>query len=393
MKTRTLVIMLIVALLSLCVSGCDAPKTGSQGEVISESAEAAEAAATPTEKAPPTKAAEPEKAVAVATKADAEPTEAKAEPTKAQAEPTETVAAPTQEDTGMALRSMDQFDSYRQQVKMVWEGADQEIPEMDILQEFVREPPASRSVTTFQNTDGSTETVETVQIGDTFYTKIGDDWFASKREGSEGESEQYVAWANPEDFMSSGDCRFVGKEKVGELDTKHYTCAEELLIRSQANMPEELKSTITLAEVDTWVSTKHEVAIKTLIYWEGEDPDGNEVTYTFESTVYDINEPINIEPPEGTEAPDVPNDIPMIDGATNVQISGQPPMTIINFEVVLPAAGVVAFYKDEMPKQGWTSLASPIPTMMNFEKDGRTAMIMTEEAGGTSTATIMIGAE
>ena len=293
----------------------------------------------------------------------------------------------------MALRSMEEFDSYRQQVKMVWEGAGQGIPEMDILQEFVREPPASRSVTTFQNADGSTGSMETVQIEDTVYARVGDDWFASKQEDSEDEADQYMSWANPDDFMSSGDCRFVGKEKVGELDTKRYTCGEELLTRSQATMPEALRSTIALGQVDTWVSTKHEVAIKTLVHWEGEDAEGSEVTYTFESTVYDINEPISIEPPEGTEAPDVPDDIPMIDGATNLQISGQPPMVIISFEVALPASEVVAFYNDEMPKQGWTGQAGLIPGMLNFEKDGRTAMIITDEEGGTSTATIMIGTE
>jgi hypothetical protein len=293
----------------------------------------------------------------------------------------------------MALRSMDEFDSYRQQVKLMWEVAGQGVSQTDILQEYVREPPASRSVITVAGTDEPANTVETVQVGDTVYTKVGDDWFASMREGSEDEAQQYLAWANPYEFMSSGDCRLVGMEQVGGLDAKHYACGQELLAASQAAMPGGLSSAITLGTADTWVSTEYEVAIRTLIHWEGEDADGNAVTYTYESTAYDINEPISIEPPEGTEAPDVPDDIPMIDGATDVQISGQPPVLIISFEVAVPASDVIAFYNDAMPGQGWTGQASPIPGMANFEKDGRTAMIATSEAGGTTTATIMIGAQ
>jgi hypothetical protein len=393
-KTSAVALMVIAALVAFCISGCGTQKGGSQeaaekqDAVAAASEKGAATTATPTREPAPAKV-EPVKAVAVTT----EPTETEAGPTGAVVEPTQSVAEPTEEDTGMPLRSMDEFDSYRQQVTMVWAGAEQEMPEMTVLQEFVREPPASRNVTTIQNQDGSTETIEIVQIGDTAYTKVGDDWFASTREDSEGDVEQYTAWANPNDFMSSGDCRLVDREQVGGLDAKHYTCGEELLIGSQETMPEELRSTITLARVDTWVSTRFEVAVKTEIYWEGADPDGNEATYTFESIVYDINEPITIEPPEGTEAPDVPDDVPMVDGATDVQISGQPPMVIINFGVSLPAEDVTSFYRDEMPKQGWTTLPSPIPAMMNFEKAGRTAMIMVEEADGASTATIMISAE
>jgi hypothetical protein len=356
--------------------------------VAAASEKEAAAKATATAQPVPTEA-EPVSAAVAATEAVAEPTESNAE-----AEPTQAVEEPAGEDTGMALRSMDEFDSYRQKVVMTWVGAAEGTPEMSVLQEFVREPPASRSMITFQNDDGSSETMETVRIGDTVYTKIGEDWFASTTaEGSEEEMEQYTAWANPNDFISSGDCRLVGSEQVGDLDAKHYSCGEELLIGSQETMPAELRSTITLARVDTWVSTKFEVAVKTEIYWEGTDSDGNEMTYTFGSEVYDINQPITIEPPEGTEAPGVPDDVPMVDGATNLQISGQPPMVIINFGVSLPVADVIAFYSDEMPKQGWTALASPIPAMMNFEKAGRTAMIMAEEADGASTATIVIGAE
>ena len=162
---------------------------------------------------------------------------------------------------------------------------------------------------------------------------------------------------------------------------------------SQQNLPADQQYAITLGSVDSWISTQYEVTIKSVMQWVGKDPDGNDVTYTYKAIVYDINAPITINPPEGTEAPALPDDVPMIDGATKVQINSQPPMVIINFEVALPAAEVVAFYEDEMAQEGWTAQDSPLPTMMNFEKDNRTAILMVDEAAGTSTVTLMVGEE
>jgi len=105
--------------------------------------------------------------------------------------------------------------------------------------------------------------------------------------------------------------------------------------------------------------------------------------------VTDINQPIVIEPPEGVEVPAWPEDVPLMEGATNVSsvVSG----TGVNtYEIAVPCDQVVAFYDEEMPTNGWDR---PDPAMHIYVKGNRQARLLGGEQDGGCGVTIMIGEE
>ncbi|GAG13279.1 unnamed protein product, partial [marine sediment metagenome] len=144
------------------------------------------------------------------------------------------------------------------------------------------------------------------------------------------------------------------------------------------------------AEGDVWVSTKYDVAVRFIFTWQGKDEDGVAVEGRWESDVTDINEPIKIEAPEGVAAAGLPDDIPMIDGARDVNAM----MGIVTFIVDKPVKDVTAYYKSAMPKNGWTfDEGGSMEFMLGFTKGDRMANFMLSEEGATTQVTIMVNEE
>ena len=78
----------------------------------------------------------------------------------------------------------------------------------------------------------------------------------------------------------------------------------------------------------------------------------------------------------GTTASGGPSDIPMIQGGTVLVATAQ----LVSYQTKDDLATVVAFYKDAMPKNGWTADASasvetPTATVLSFKKGGKTASV------------------
>ena len=275
------------------------------------------------------------------------------------------------------LSSLDQLATYRIRHVMTWVEKNGESGSMEMLTEFVREPAAQRTL--MKGTGDAEEwQMETIQIGDTTYINMDGTWMAMQSTDQEV-SEIGEVWG-PEDFLWGSKGKYLGKEKVNGLDTKHYHYEA-----SDFNSGVQL-SDIKEAEADVWVSTKYDVYVKVVMRMVGVNPDGVESAFTIESHLTDINAPITIEAPEGVAKPGMPEDIPMMDGATDITSLD----TFTNFTVSASEDDVISFYKTKMVAQGWNMEESMIPTMMNFTKGDRSVTIMIAGEGETTSVTIML---
>jgi hypothetical protein len=128
------------------------------------------------------------------------------------------------------------------------------------------------------------------------------------------------------------------------------------------------------------------VIVKVVSTWSGTDADKTKWSGGMQIDVTDINEPIAIEPPEGVEAPGMPEDVPIMAGATNVQSV----MGINSVKIAATADEVLAFYDEGMAANGWEAEEGGIPGMRTYTKENRQATLMVEEQDGGSEVTIMI---
>jgi hypothetical protein len=141
-------------------------------------------------------------------------------------------------------------------------------------------------------------------------------------------------------------------------------------------------------QLDTWASTEYNVVVRMTAGWKYRDAADVLTEFYLESDLTDINEDITIEAPEGVDMPGLPEDIPLMDGATEVNaITG-----ITSFQVPATLEEVTAFYQEAMPDNGWTQAegGGAIPSMLSYEKDGRTATIMMGAEDGETSVTIMV---
>jgi len=276
------------------------------------------------------------------------------------------------------LSSLDQLDTYRIRNVMAWDEKNGESGSMEMLTEFVREPAAQRTL--MKGTGDAEEwQMETIQIGDTTYINMDGTWMAMQ--SAEQEVSDPVEIWGPEDFLWGSKGQYLGKEKVNGLDTKHYHYET-----SDFNTGVQL-SDIREAEADVWVSTEYDVYVKVVMRMVGVNSDGVESTFTIESYLSDINAPITIKAPEGVAKPGMPEDIPLMDGATDITSLD----TFTNFTVSASEDDVISFYKTKMVTQGWKMEESMMPTMMNFTKGDRSVTIMIAGEGETTSVTIMLG--
>lgn len=361
MKRKSLAIAVVASLLALSVTGCAITnllkKEVSERveEVVSEEAEEAAKAASPTK--PP----------------------AGAKPTKV---PSPTATAEPEEEAPLSLVSAQELDSYRQVVRMSGTHGDEEW-EMEMVTEFVREPPAQRYVMRASDETGEETSFEMIQVGDTTYIGGGPEGEWMSMTSSESPDLSDTGFIRLEDSFYSDECKYMGKKTVNGLQTRHYHCSEKALLA----MPNVGGGVIQDAEGDVWVSTQYDVAVRFIFSWKGKDEDGVGVEGRWESDVTDINKPIKIEAPEGVAAAGLPDDIPMIDGARDVNAM----MGIVTFIVDKPVKDVTAYYKSAMPKNGWTfDEGGSMEYMLGFTKGDRMANFMLSEEGSTTQVTIMV---
>jgi hypothetical protein len=245
----------------------------------------------------------------------ATPAPVEATPTPKPVEATPTPVPPTPTPVAKAtpiehIATLDTLDSYRLRLmsRVQDEGAPEPF-EMIMTMEWVREPPASRTV--MSDSDGNVM-MEMITIGDITWMKMGDTWMQMPPEQAEPEQE-FDAEDILADLDMETDMTLVGEETVNGVHCKHYTVDTEFSI--PLPRPEGADELPGLAERITghvqgevWVADQRglpPVTIRgrtqtemTFLTPTGEPTgEGTMVIYE-ERDLYDINEPITIEPPE-----------------------------------------------------------------------------------------------
>ncbi len=307
-----------------------------------------------------------------ATPVPAKPTkapEAKATPVPTTAKATQTPKAEAtqppaeDEDLGQVVdpQESDKITSYRQKLVVEATEEGQSQFQWDSLVEWDKATPARRTLVTGTSEDGEPFEWESIEIGDTTYMRVGDEWMAvSTAEEPPVESEFYT-WTEPGTWENSSGCSYKGTETVNGLRAKHWHCTEKVFVGAQPLEGGQIEK----GSIDSWISPDYEIAIKTVVEWEGKDEEGKDYSFHMTAEVYDINQPIDIQAPEGVEMPGLPDDIPMIAGAQNVSAIGQ----MVTFEVEQPLDDVAAFYTQAMADNGWQKgEAMPVPGMMQFTR-------------------------
>lgn len=365
MRARFVCILIVLALSAMLLAGCSSGGNKNQPEPTAAPTQAQQADAEVTE--PPSNTPVP----------PAEEATTAPEPTA------ETEEEEAEEQVYFSeLDDLAQLNSYRVRTVIRWEDTNGETGSMDLMVEFTRDPLAQRMVISNAENE-EVENMEMISIGDTAYMRVGgEDWFSIQSEDTSVEEIGQI-WA-PEDFLGGGDAEYLGIETINGVETKHYRYKESAFV------PGAGFTAIDKAEGEVWVSTKHNVYVRAIMHIEGHDADGVKGTFDMESNLEAINEPITISAPEGVAKPGLPDDIPLMEGATEVSAFGQ----MVSFTVEKPVSDVAAYYKEAMKDNGWTMGESIIEEMQNYTKDGRTATIMIsqaeEENANKSSVVIMV---
>ena len=87
-----------------------------------------------------------------------------------------------------------------------------------------------------------------------------------------------------------------------------------------------------------------------------------------------------------------PADIPVVDAQNTVQVAND---KVLNYYTSADLATVVKFYKDAMPKSGWTlntaiSVETATASVLTYTKDSRSAVITIGTANGQTVVAIVI---
>jgi hypothetical protein len=361
---------LLIALTILVIVALAACGGGREPAPAAKSAEPVEAA--------PTQAAQPTKVPAEA----AEPTAAP-EPTAAvAAEPT---AAPEEESLSLDSRDtgLDQLTSYRLTWHAEWKTTDQDKTEQgtwDWAEEYTSDPKAHHLSMLQPDSDDPAKVngFEMWQVGDTTYMKSGEDeeCISYSSEGAGNDIEQGLF--SPTMLGSIQDAKYVGRETVNGIPTKHY----------KYNSKPGLLASFGEVSGETWIADDGGYVVKDAVTWKGaggffgrgSDTSSGEGSWTWELS--DVNKSFEIKPPDGCGGSEL--DLPIMADATEKSRFGD----MTTYKTAGQPADVATFYKDELTAAGWKLEGEPTEmgevVMLNYVKDALKLNVMISASEGVT---------
>jgi hypothetical protein len=361
---------LVLVLSALLLSACGATQRAvvdAVEEAVSTGIEQAQeaAASSPTE-APPSPTDSPK-----ADEAPAAPTTPPEEGTSDEPASDEPAIDPK------AVTAFNQLASYRMVQMTRWSSDSEDGPgttEMRVEITFVREPRAMEWHMTEVIDDGSSDAFSMIWVDGILYMGSGDDWMAVA-----SDDEMDDPWAMPPDRYISSSSERVGTETIHGMRTIHYR---------ERSPDVSLMGLGQIAQADYWISEEHDIVVRSIIVWNSKDDDGNTMTYEMQWDVTEINQPITIVAPEGVAKPGLPEDIPFIAEAYEIQsVTGY-----TTFEVDVDALEVMDYYLEALSDFGW-SMEEDFGVMFIFSKDGRGLTLMIDDGGPPTRVTIIIDEE
>jgi hypothetical protein len=332
-----------------------------------------------------------------ANKPVAQPTEKPAEqPAEEPAAVQVEAATPEALDISSVSSGLGELNSYKASFTMSFDGKENGQPKtgkLSFTEEFVKDPPAKRTVITGLGAMSSNDTgtpepgqvsgIETIEVGGKQYSKMGD--ICSQVTADSGP--QANTMLDPNSLIGGvrGTQR-VGNETVNGVPTVHYKIdATGLETLGYFN-----------GSGDVWVAEPGNYVVKYAFQATGSDKffgsSDSEGTIKWDYEVSDVNQPIVIQAPENCGG--AAEDIPMMSDAQDRAAFGG----MSTYSTPSKFADVSAFYEKEMKARGWTEkegsdMGATGMSAKNYTKDGRTVQVVITEDTSSGKTTVMITEE
>jgi hypothetical protein len=301
-----------------------------------------------------------------------------------QVAPTEEAAAPTEgaaAEQDLTLPSVTEglatLQSYKSTYILKFDGKDADGQPvqgtMEVSEDYTQEPKAQRVAFTSTGFGDQSAaqggTFEIVTIGDMSYmiTQDADGKNSCVSVSSSEGTQMEQGLFSPNMLGGISGAKYVGRDTVNGIKTKHYTWKEGGLTGLG----------FTSAKGEVWVAEDGNYTVKYTAEATGKGAlfgtSENEGTLTVEYNLTDVNGSFTIERPADCAAP--ATDIPLMADAQEKAIMGE----MISYSSPSAFADVVAFYKAEMPNNGWQPSGEPTEmeglAQLDFTKDTRKAQV------------------
>lgn len=248
-------------------------------------------------------------------------------------------------DEELRLEGLTGLDSYRTRFRAEWRPEEGE-PEIITFEEaHTRNPSAQRMV--MGGMEG-VEGFELVQIEDRSWVCGGGTCTQMEADPEELASDfSDAAMFDPGDLTDESNATFVGRETIDGIRTRHYTL----------NLTPMQAAFLAQGEVsdlagEAWIADEPDLpafAVRFEMSWtEKRQNLTGQVSFVYET--YDVNVPFTIEPPEGAEASNLPEDVPVYpNGEQTFSMAG-----MTSFSTPDGVTEVADFYRDGLAAEGWT---------------------------------------
>ena len=374
MKWRQVAIVAFLLVLVFSLSGCDLITQIISGVSTQATSESEESQTTPTVKVG---------------KGTAQPT------SKATLKPigkvTVAKTSESSEDTidPNSLQALDNLDSYH----IVQSGQFTDIQTTTIvststidIEIWETKDPLARRVICGGSQTGNPETsFEFINIGNETYMKSSDsaDWLAMSTSTTETNMFGGFGWFTDPASAMKGESKLIGNENINGMAAKHYRYTGAQVFGKVVGP----KGTVDISQADIWVSNEFNIVVRYVSHWKGTDDTGVQSDYSFTMDVLEVNTPITIEAPRGVAKPGLPDDVPLMAGATDFSaFSG-----IVSFKVAATVDEVMAFYASSLAENSWRPGDDQgVPGIAAYTKDTRSLTLMANDDNGVTSVTIMI---
>ncbi|NLV73135.1 MAG: hypothetical protein GXY52_00395 [Chloroflexi bacterium] len=298
---------------------------------------------------------------------------------------------PLSSDSGDSLDLNDlslteKLDSYRATQKGVYKqtiDGVETVTTYEVNQQVARDPKASSALYTTAN-DEVERTFEVIIIGQDSYMRSSESpgWTAmSIADSGPAGADDSALFTDPTSALS-GDARLVGTETVNGLESKHYVYEGRETFGNRIASDAQVE----LCQADVWVSTEYNVVVRYQAHVVFSDK-SSQYDWKFESNLLDVNTPVTIEPPEGVTRAGLPDDVPMIDDASEVSAYGG----MVMFSVKDTVEDILEFYAKKLPANGWEKGTENLGAgQASYTKGNRKLLLIVSAAGEESSVTIIV---
>jgi uncharacterized protein YceK len=249
-------------------------------------------------------------------------------------------------------------------------------------------PQARHVIYRGSQTGNPESSLEFIQIANDSYMKSSDssDWLAMSTSTTDTLSFGSFAWFTDPASAMQGEATLIGTENVNGMAAKHYQYTGAQVFGKVVGA----NGKVDISQADIWISTEFNLIVRYVSHWKGTDDTGVQSDYNFIMDILEVNTPITIEAPSGVTKAGLPDDVPLMDAATDINaFSG-----LVSYKVTATVDEVMAFYASALAKNGWTAGEDQgTPGIAAYTKDTRTLTLMASDDNGATTVTIMIQAQ